>query len=406
MVVPQIAKQLQRPLTALKPLSSPRKPRRFTIDGSDELEGRIRETCERVLARLQSALPDRLLEGLLLAGGYGRGEGGVLPDETGDQPYNDLEFYVLLRGPAWLNERRYAGLLHRLGEELAPSAGVAVEFKVISRLKLRRSPVNMFYYDLVMGHHRVTGGDDLLQGCEHHREAFPIQPAEATRLLMNRCTGLLLARQQLRAASFTHQNADFVMRNLAKAQLAFGDAILTVHGQYHWSCLERQHRLKGLAFGNELAWLSEAIDHHAAGVSFKLHPLRTAPPLNLLEGKYAAISAFALRLWLWLESRRLHSDFASARAYAFSPLNKCPETSAWRNWLVNAKTFGAGLEWTPSSGRYPRERLLNTLPILLWEPDRELDAKALRHAQRQLATSASDLPGLVKAYEALWHRFN
>jgi hypothetical protein len=397
--------QIDKP-SLLDPLSSPRNDERFTIDGSDELEERLRHTCQVVLASLQSVLPKRSLEGLLLAGGYGRGEGSVLQTEAGDLPYNDLEFYAFLRGAAWWNERRYAGLFHRLGEELASNAGVAVEFKIISRSKLRHSPVSMFYYDLVLGHHRIKGGDDLLNGCEHHREASHIQPAEATRLLMNRCTGLLLSRQRLRSTSFTLQDADFVERNLAKAQLAFGDVILTVHGQYHWSCLERQRRLKRLVSGNRLAWLSEAVDHHAVGVEFKLHPSSTPSPLNILGEQYATLSAFALRLWLWLESRRLQSDFASARDYAFSPLNKCPETTAWRNCLVNAKALSAGLVWTSPLSRYPREKLLNTLPLLLWECDRELDAAALRHLQGQLATRASDLPGLVKAYESLWRHFN
>ena len=41
-------------------------------------------------------------------------------------------------------------------------------------------------------------------------------------------------------------DADFVGRNLAKDQLAFGDVLLTAHGQYHWSCQERHRRLECL----------------------------------------------------------------------------------------------------------------------------------------------------------------
>src|SRR6476646_6533016 len=80
---------------------------RFTIDGSDELEEHLEGTCEMVLSGVLEIVSPRRLEALLLGGGYGRGQGGVLKTETGDQPYNDLEFYVCLRGPHWLNERRY-----------------------------------------------------------------------------------------------------------------------------------------------------------------------------------------------------------------------------------------------------------------------------------------------------------
>ncbi|PYL00604.1 MAG: hypothetical protein DME19_04505, partial [Verrucomicrobia bacterium] len=75
-------------------------------------------------------------------------------------------------------------------------------------------------------------------------ERIPL--CEATRLLMNRCSGLLFARERLECAEFSPVDADFVERNLAKAQLAFGDAVLTAFGRYHWSCLERHKRLKSL----------------------------------------------------------------------------------------------------------------------------------------------------------------
>ena len=44
----------------------------------------------------------------------------------------------------------------------------------------------MFYYDLVMGHRWLVGGDALLTGCEQHREAGRIPLHEAARLLIRR----------------------------------------------------------------------------------------------------------------------------------------------------------------------------------------------------------------------------
>src|SRR5205807_5132580 len=128
----------------------PNQGKRFTVDGSDELETHLERTCRKTLAGVQHLIPERKLEGLLLAGGYGRGEGGVLKTEAGDEPYNDLEFYVFISGNNWLNERRFGEALHGLARELAPEAGVEVEFKIISLAKLRHSPASMFYYDLVM----------------------------------------------------------------------------------------------------------------------------------------------------------------------------------------------------------------------------------------------------------------
>src|SRR5207253_2635801 len=80
--------------------------------------------------------PGRRLAGLLLGGGHGRGEGGVLKTGAGDHPYNDLELYVFLRGNNFLNERRYHAAFDELGRQLSPVAGVEVEFKVLSLPKL------------------------------------------------------------------------------------------------------------------------------------------------------------------------------------------------------------------------------------------------------------------------------
>src|SRR4026209_1598165 len=76
---------------------------RFTLDGSAELEGHLERTCRQVLAAIRNAVPQGRLEAVLLGGGYGRGEGGVLKTKSGDRPYNDLEFYVFLRGNEFLN---------------------------------------------------------------------------------------------------------------------------------------------------------------------------------------------------------------------------------------------------------------------------------------------------------------
>jgi len=377
-------------------------PHRFTLDGSAALEAHLQRTCDEVLSGVRTLIPAGKLDGLLLGGGYGRGEGGVLRTSAGDQPYNDLEFYVFLRGNAVLSERQFRQPLHELGEKLSPAAGLEVEFKVLTLDKLRNSAPSMFYYDLVMGHYWQAGDDALLAGCEPHREATKIPLHEATRLLMNRCSGLLFSLERLSRETFTSDDADFVGRNLAKAQLAFGDVLLTAHGQYHWSCQERHQRLEQLNFSS-IPWAVPLKSQHRAGVEFKLHPTRSAETQTALAARHQELSALGEKLWLWLESKRLGQTFTSAREYAFSSLNKCPETSSLRNRLVNFRAFGAaGL----ACGRYPRERLLQSLPLLLWEKKSLSDPALLGAFQSNLRTAATDLSGAVKAYNAIWGRFN
>jgi hypothetical protein len=379
---------------------------RFTLDGNDALEWHLDTICMKVLAGVCAVVPVGKLEGVFLGGGYGRGEGGVLRGEVSDEPYNDLEFYLLVRGNTWLNEQRHGRALHDLAERLTHKAGVEVEFKILSKANLSRSPVTMHYYDLVMGHRRLWGQNTLLTGCDHHRCAKLIPLSEATRLLMNRCSGLLFAKERLQHAVFTSNDADFVVRNLAKAQLAFGDVLLTAFGQYHWSCRERRRRLRELSWQNGALRFDEVRDHHAKGVAFKLRPYRVDATLAELQQQHSELTSLALQVWLWLERRRLNVPFASGSDYASNPLNKCPKTSGWRNWLINLRTFGPQALFDGRRFRYPRERLLNALPPLLWEAEALKDTSILGRLQTDLQTDATTFAELVQAYEALWRRFN
>jgi len=379
---------------------------RFTVDGSDELEARLAENCRITLEGVKKLIPASALEGLLLAGGYGRGEGGVLKTPDGDQPYNDMEFYVFVRGNAFLAERKYRHALHELGEELTPEAGLEIEFKVLTRSKLRRSPVNMFYYDLVMGHRWVLGDDALLRGCEHHRDAGNIPLHEATRLLFNRCSGLLFSKARLRQNTFSRDDADFIGRNCAKVQLAMGDALLTAAGQYHWSCRERGKRLAGLETDLPAELMEQVRQHHARGVEFKLHPVRSQLDREAIAKLHRELTELAGQVWLAIERKRLRAHFPDAREYGLSGANKCPETWSARNRLVNAKAFGLKAAFGRLAGRYPRERLFNALALLLWLDEPQTDRRLLSTLQTNLRTQAESFEDLVKAYEAMWHQFN
>jgi len=374
---------------------------RFTLNGSDALEQHLASVCKRVLVGIGRIIPKHKLEGLALGGGYGRGEGGVLQTPAGDQPYNDLEFYVFVRGVPWLNDRRYAKALHELSAELLPVAGIELEFKITSSAKLRRSPQNLFYHDLIMGHRWLLGDDRLLAGCEHHRDARSIPLSEATRLLMNRCSGLLFAREKLEHEHFPDADADFVGRNIAKTELALGDAVLIAFGKYHWSCQERGRRLSELATTENLSWLEEVRQRHAAGIEFKLQPHRSAHSRDALQNHFREVSSLALRVWLWLENRRLGCDCRSAAGYASSRINKWPDTNSWRNRLVNVRVFGPRALLLPRNSRHPRERILNALVLLLWV--RAQTSPALtRKVQRELLSS--EPIALIPAYRERWSR--
>lgn len=387
------------------PVVAVSRPWRFTLDGDAALEHHLERTCARVLSGIRGLVPAGKLEAVLLGGGYGRGEGGVLRGSDGDRPYNDLEFYVALKGNRHGNEFRYHRRLEVLGEILTHLADAEIEFKIASLAELAASPVSMFSYDLLAGHRLLWGAADCLRDCEDHNHAESVPSAEATRLLMNRCSGLLFARTELERAPFTPGAADFVRRNIAKAQLACGDAVLTACGRYHWSCRERHHRLEQLAAGEPSPWLEAVLCQHVVGVEFKLHPISGGFSHAELAALHSEVTALALQCWLSLEARRLGRAFPSARAYAEDPDDKLPGWPHRRNFVLNLRANRFRLRLQPSPWRHPRQRIYHALALLLWEPPALSDPELRRRLGIELnvpATSTSD--ELLAAYRALWAR--
>ena len=375
---------------------------RFTIDGSEGLEKRLAEWCAGFTQDVQRVIDASHLEAIVLGGGYGRGEGGVLREASEDRPYNDLEFYIFLRKPLLLWERQYKQRVSDIAHRWTEKAGLEFEAKILSFAKIQNSPVTMFYHDLVVGHRWLFGSPQEFLNCEHHRAAHRIPLHEATRLLMNRSSGLLFSAVLLEKDDFTAGDADFVRRNISKAQLALGDVILAAFGRYHSSCRERRRRLEKLGDIPSLPWLSEIISHHQIGVLFKLHPFGSNEPRSALAREHAELTNLAGNVFLWLEQRRLVADFGSHNDYASSHISKQPDTVGIKNLLINLRTFGV----TGFSTRYPRQRLLEGLALLLWSPAALDNDRVLQKLQRDLRTRDTTFSGLVEAYRKLWTQFN
>jgi hypothetical protein len=77
----------------------------------------------------------------------------------------------------------------------------------------------------------------------------------------------------------------------------------------------------------------------------------------------------------------------------------------WRNVLLNVRTFGLRALLSPMAGRYPRERLFNSLLLLLWNGEISPEPEICDHLQRQLETTATDRVGLVAAYQQVWPNY-
>ena len=254
------------------------------------------------------------LQGVVLGGGYGRGEGGVkslelgvksselrvsssgLGGESGEALSNDLDFFAVTEEGASHAE------IAAIGTALAPVArrwterlGVDVDFTVRTPWRLRHDQTRVMIQELIHGYFDVTGkkGTEMFRGIEiRPPSVFPW--SEAVRLLVNRGVGLLLAYERMqssirlrqgyggqalnsqsafaKASTFAEATADksadkpstlnpqpstlnpFILRNINKCVLGAGDARLIARGDYRWRAEDRAAALDDRLYAAAVSW--------------------------------------------------------------------------------------------------------------------------------------------------------
>lgn len=218
---------------------------------------RVVEDAVRGIGAEVSALGLPALGGVVLGGGYGRGEGGVKTDPaTGREGLsNDLDFYVVTTpGAGRADVERIDRRLGEVGRAWGGRVGIDVDFSPAKTpWRLRHDQARLMVQELVRGYADVAGrpGSELFAGVER-REASELPWEEAVRLLVNRGAGLLLAREA--AEGRERREGDFVPRNIAKCALGAGDARLIARRGYRWAAADRDAALGDPLYSRALAW--------------------------------------------------------------------------------------------------------------------------------------------------------
>jgi hypothetical protein len=325
----------------------------------------LRERLDRYLAGVGARLGKSEFAGsvafLLLAGGYGRGEGGIFESTGNRSLYNDLEFYLVLKtGTGWKAAQTWCHEESHAGER---ETGIEVEFKILRLGALRNAEPSMFYYDLLAAHRLVFGDEALVAALpERLRDAAKIPAHEAARLLFNRGSGLLYSRF-LMEEEREKGDLTFVERNHAKARLALADAVLALNGRYDWSCRTRHERLtEGLAqrpgnFEQLVAW-------HESAVEFKFHPRHEGVGIGVLMERQLALAAAWREVFVWVESIRLGREFRSVEDYAFYKGRLFPEFPVSRNLALHARDRVRRGKGPGGWVDYPRAPLQRALALL------------------------------------------
>ena len=300
---------------------------RYTVIPSPELDTLLDSALADIARELETIRSGGKLVGVVLGGGYGRGEGGVLHTGSGDRLYNDLDFFVFTDGADRRARQEIGEQLHEIGERWEKKLGVAVDFSPAKNLDaLPRVGHTLMFQELLHGWKPVFGKNDFVSKIPELDPAR-LPYTEAVRLLLNRGMGLVFAGERL-AAGRGNKEADFIVRNMNKAVLGCGDALLLTAGKYCWKGEDRVRALSNLA--KECGLSQRFAEAYGEAFRYKLEPKPVLPP----DPRHH-----------WLECREFY--LASVRlAAGTEPGAKIAEVkSGIRRRAADAKSMKQFLRW-------------------------------------------------------------
>ena len=327
-----------------------------TSSTSADFNARLNKVIWRLTVDVQQAL-GRNLVALILGGGYGRGEGGMVLIDGIEQPYNDLDLTLVVQRKRAVCRNALATIKRKYEAILK----IHVDFgRPLTVSDIQHWPCWLMWWDLLRGHIVLAGAPDILQANASATLQAPLPLIEATRLLLNRGAGLLWALRVIRNVE-PAPDADFVRRNYYKCALGLGDALLIAHQRFATPYRGRDERLAQLMMDVEEVAALRLGPLYGAALRFKFRP-DSAPEALLDEGHVGVLADHWGRVFLYIERQRTGRQWSSLQEWTDWGGLREPELHVPTRWLGN---MVQNTQLGTCSWRYPRERLYRQLPILL-----------------------------------------
>ena len=104
-------------------------------------------------------IPKEKIKCIILIGGYGRGEGGVIRKGDSLIPHNNLDFNIITNGSLFKNKDYFRKEILRLINNDLPHKDITIDISINEKFKIKYAETKLIYYDMKFGH-RLSYGDD------------------------------------------------------------------------------------------------------------------------------------------------------------------------------------------------------------------------------------------------------
>ena len=375
----------------------------YTVYGDSAFDKKISSDMKLISDSILSVIPSNDIAAIILGGGYGRGEGGVVIKGNSMSLYNDYDMFLVTNDISKNKKKEYAEKVFEISEKLTEQIGVDVDFGPLKNIsELRKMPFTLMYYELKEGHKVIYGEKNILDVLPLYSvNNLPV--SEALNLMLNRGVGLMLAGERLKKEDLPEEDNEFIERNIFKAIMAAGDIFLMTKKKYNFSYVDRLKSIETFT-GNPILAEDGFIDYYKMSLNYKLQPKND---FEHLKKRYKYTLKVFKKFYLYA-----FNNFWKSNINDFTQYNACltrlgiakePYFNLIKNLYLNTTEIGFKNFSVKYFLKYPRFRLFFMLPYFLFREEIELEASKRKILGVSKRSSEEEL---FQRFMKIWNRFN
>ncbi|MFO7895650.1 MAG: hypothetical protein R6U84_01775 [Candidatus Cloacimonadales bacterium] len=379
---------------------------KFTVRGTEKVEQLIRDMVAEIATTIIEDLPESDYEALIMLGGYGRGEGGVVIEAGMEKPHNNFDFILLSNNQSESeNDRIKKALMLKL-EAKSKKLNIGIDLSVISARKLQSAACRIIWYDMRFGHKTIYGNADFVPALRHF-SLDKIPAWDARNLLVNRGTLMIINDLILEKAQLDEKLKRLIVKHIIKAIIGYGDTLLFFLDDYSWSYLQKQQKMQQRSDVNEKF---KAIYDEAMNFRFQPdYPKYLAKDLGAWTEE---LREHFQEIFLLCESKRLQQQSIIWSQYPSKAFQH-----AWGEQFWQAKPFAKKIyhllktQKTLKSGNFKAKLGFKSLgeagvlPILFPLFAYKLSEPKFKEIAQDFLDSPADFAALRRAYLRYWGKY-
>lgn len=290
---------------------------KYSVSNNPKVDIAIQKRLDYIVDEITNRI-DAKIRAIILTGGFGRGEGGVIKENDEYTPVNDFDIGVLVSTSDYLFRRKKLQTnLSDLVHDLSSKVGVKqIDAGISHFLAFKFAPNLVNWYEVLHGH-KILFGDININEIMPNLTGENLPLLDGAIYFLSRGSGLLIpALYFLPDYKISKKHRQNFQIEVDKACMAMGDTLLLLKQRYHYSYAERKKRILPIDI-SEIPEGNNIKKMYIKAVEQKLHPHFDWQGDEEMINHWFKIRDIFGEFFLWFESKRLNFEFKDWLSYSF-----------------------------------------------------------------------------------------